>query len=241
MGIAGDKPSQLAPIVETTGSGSTDSSAPSPTIVDTTSHTILDVAAPIFVDTASPIIIDTASPTIVDTASATILDVAAPTILDVAAPIIVDTASPTILDVAAPITIDSAPTIAINTSTAAIVDPFPCSTGSASIRVRGFEMAFGSFNFYVDDAGVSELISMTDSVTPADPAAPSAVVTQRAIKNTSLPASPPTSVETDPALESSTPLVGSNNFQDPPPPQPPHTASTTTPTTLWALSRDFRL
>jgi hypothetical protein len=74
-------------------------------------------------------------------------------------------------------------------------------------------MAIGLFNFYMDDAGVSELISMSNSNVPAaDSVAPSAAVTQQAIENTSSPASPPAPVGTDPALESSTPSVGSNNL-----------------------------
>jgi hypothetical protein len=90
--------------------------------------------------------------------------------------------------------------------------------GSASTRIGGFELAISSFNFYVDDTGVSKLISMTDSIVPAaDSVALPAVVMQLAVKNTSSPTSPPASAETDPALESSTPSVGSNNLQDPPP------------------------
>jgi hypothetical protein len=46
MGIAGNKPRQLAPTIGTTGSGSTDSLAPSPTIID--------VASPTFIGTTSP-------------------------------------------------------------------------------------------------------------------------------------------------------------------------------------------
>jgi hypothetical protein len=79
-------------------------------------------------------------------------------------------------------------------------------------------MAFGSFNFYMNDTDVSELISMTDSVTPtADVAAPPSVVRQPIVEDTPSPTSLPALAEMDPALESSTPSVGSNDFQDPPP------------------------
>jgi hypothetical protein len=78
-------------------------------------------------------------------------------------------------------------------------------------------MAFGLFNFYVGDASISELISMTDSIAPAaDSVAPSVTVTQLAVENTSPPTSLPASVEMDPALESSTPSVRSNDLHDPP-------------------------
>jgi hypothetical protein len=101
---------------------------------------------------------------------------------------------------------------------ATIVDPIPRSTGLASTKIGGFEMAFGLFNFHMDDADVVELISMTDSATPAaDPTVPSTEVTQLAVENTSSSTSPPTSVKVDPTVESSTPSVGSNDFQDPPP------------------------
>jgi hypothetical protein len=61
---------------------------------------------------------------------------------------------------------------------AAIIDSFLHSTGSTSMRIEGFEMAFGLFNFYVNDAGVSDLISMIDSSAPTtDASAPSAMVT----------------------------------------------------------------
>jgi hypothetical protein len=44
MGIAGDKPHQLAPTVGMTGSGSTDLPAPSPTIIDSPASTVSVIA-----------------------------------------------------------------------------------------------------------------------------------------------------------------------------------------------------
>jgi hypothetical protein len=108
--------------------------------------------------------------------------------------------------------------VAINTPTAAIVDPGSCSMDSTSTKIRGFEMAFGLFNFHVDDVGVVEFISMTDLATPAaDPAIPSTKVTQLTVENTTSSTSPPTSAKADLVLEPSTPSVGPNDFQDPPP------------------------
>jgi hypothetical protein len=70
MGIAGDKPRQLALTVGTTGSGSTDSPAPSPTTSKIGIDTIVGAATPTNVDTTSKIDIDTivgiAVPTIVN-------------------------------------------------------------------------------------------------------------------------------------------------------------------------------
>jgi hypothetical protein len=51
MGIVGDKPRQLAPTVGTTGSGSTDSPAPSPTTAKIDIDTIVGIAALTNVDT----------------------------------------------------------------------------------------------------------------------------------------------------------------------------------------------
>jgi hypothetical protein len=102
--------------------------------------------------------------------------------------------------------------VAIDTPVEAIDNPISCSTGLTSTRIRGFEITFGLFNFHVDDDGAAELISIID---PAVPAAD--LVTQLTVKNTPSITPPPTSAKVDPMLESSTPSVESNNFQDPPP------------------------
>jgi hypothetical protein len=59
MGIAGDKPRQLAPTLGTTGSGSTDSPAPSHTSAKIDIDTIVGIAAPTDVDTTVKIDIGT--------------------------------------------------------------------------------------------------------------------------------------------------------------------------------------
>jgi hypothetical protein len=84
-------------------------------------------------------------------------------------------------------------------------------------------MTLGLFDFHVDDGGAAELISIIER-TPlvADPDTP------LAIRSTPLIAMPPTSTEEDPRLETSTPLVMSNNFQDPPP----------SPTTAYCVECD---
>jgi hypothetical protein len=84
-------------------------------------------------------------------------------------------------------------------------------------------MAFGLFNFHVDNDGVAELISVNDS-TPlaADPSS------SQAIKDAPSTIAPLTPSEEEPRLETSTPSVGSNDFQDPPP----------SPTTAYCVECD---
>jgi hypothetical protein len=88
---------------------------------------------------------------------------------------------------------------------------------------RGFDMTLGLFNFHMDDDGATELISIIKS-TPlvAD------LNTPLAIGGTPLTATPPMSSEEDPRLETSTPLVWLNDFQDPPP----------SPTTAYCIECD---
>jgi hypothetical protein len=81
-----------------------------------------------------------------------------------------------------------------------------------SARAGGFELAIGSFNFYMEDAGVSELLSMADSMPVADSMAPSPAVTQHAVEDISTPASPLPPSGTGQAPESSTPLVKSKTL-----------------------------
>jgi hypothetical protein len=72
-------------------------------------------------------------------------------------------------------------------------------------------MAFGLFNFHMDDDGANELISIGESIPLAtDPSTPPA------IGGTTLTATPSMPSEEDPRLETSTPSVESNDFQDPP-------------------------
>jgi hypothetical protein len=84
-------------------------------------------------------------------------------------------------------------------------------------------MAFGLFNFHMDSDGAAELISIGESTPPtADPSMPTAIG-----GNTSITTSPAPSEE-EPRLETSTPSVGSNDFQDPPP----------SPTTAYCVECD---
>jgi hypothetical protein len=91
------------------------------------------------------------------------------------------------------------------------------------VKIEGFDMTLGLFNFHVDDDGAAELISI---IKPAPLVADSD--TPLAIGSTPLTAMPLTSMEEGPRLETSTPLVGLNNFQDPPP----------SPTTAYCIECD---
>jgi hypothetical protein len=152
MGIAGDKPRQLAPTMGTTGSGSTDSPALSPTTSKIDIDTIVGIAVPTDVDTTAKIDIDTivgiAAPTDVDTSSKIDVD----TIAGIAVPAIVnaslmepeiDAVDSTVIDSVSPSTINLAPT-------ADVIDP---ASGTTGIVTGGYDMAFGLFNFHVDSSG----------------------------------------------------------------------------------------
>jgi hypothetical protein len=181
MGITGVEPCQLAPTMGSTGSGSTDSLAPSPIIIDSPASTVsINSSAPprvvgsspeTAIDSASSIIdIYTALPTIdIDTTSQTInVDTASPTIdVDTASPTINDTTMPTVGTLYSPTIVDYAPMVTIDTPVAVIDDPISCLTGPILTRIGVFEMTFGLFNFHVDDDSTAELISIIDLATPA--------------------------------------------------------------------------
>jgi hypothetical protein len=170
MGIAGDKPRQLAPTVGTTRSGSTDSSAPSPTNakidIDPAIDTAVGIVVPIYTDTNTEISTDPA----IDPA----VGIAAPTDADTNAEIDIDPAIDVAVDIAVPIytvtdiSIDTTPSSANElVSAATIVGPTPGTTGAVSAITGGFDMAFGLFSFHVDGNRVAELISIGDSAPPA--------------------------------------------------------------------------
>jgi hypothetical protein len=185
MGIAGVEPRQLAPTVGTTGSGSTDSPAPSPTNakidIANTIDTAVGIAVPTDTDTNAKIDIANTIDTAVNIAMPTDTDTNAETNIDT----IIDTTIDTVAGIAVPAIIDANPLepevdivesividIALSNATdlipaATIVGPTSGTTGAVSAITGGFDMAFGLFNFHVDDDGVAELISVGDSALPA--------------------------------------------------------------------------
>jgi hypothetical protein len=227
MGIAGVEPCQLALTVGTTGSGSTDSPAPSPTIADPSTTTRFDgSSSAIAVDSASPIDtnidpltinFDTNANIDIDTISTINVGIAVPTVIDTAPPEAeVDIARLTIIDTASPSITDL--TLAM-----ASIDPASIPAEAVLARTGGFDMALGLFNFHVDNDRVAKLISVGDLTPPA-----ADISTSPAIGDAPSTIEPPTPSEKEPRLETLTPSVGSNDFQDPPP----------SPTTAYCIDCD---
>jgi hypothetical protein len=222
MGIAGDKPHQLASTVGMTGSGSMDSTAPSPTITKIDMDSVVSIAAPTNIDTTAKIDIDTivgiAALTNVDTTAKIDIDA----ILDIAVPA-VDNANLTELEVDvvdSTVTDSASPSTANLTSVANVIDPTLGTTGAA---VRGYDMAFGLFNFHMDSNGAMELLSIGDSAPfMAKTTTPLAVGGKPSTSALLAPS------KEEPKLKTSTPSVGSNNFEDPPP----------SPTTAYCVDCD---
>jgi hypothetical protein len=191
MGIAGDKPRQLAPTVGTMGSGSTDSPAPSPTTAKIDIDTINNTAAPTNVDATTKIDIDTT------------IGIAVPVVIDAnSAEPEVDAADAVVIDNVSPSTGKSA--LAAN-----IIDPTSGTTGTVP---GGYDMAFGLFNFHVDSNGAMELLSISESTPPMAEATTPPVVGGKPSTSALLAPS-----KGEPKLKISTPSVGSNDFEDPPP------------------------
>jgi hypothetical protein len=203
----------LAPTVGTTGSGSTDSPAPSPTNdkidIDTTIDTTVGIAVPTVIDTNAKIDIDT----IIDT----VAGIAVPAIIDAnPSELEVDIVELTIIDTASPSTTDLTPAMTI-------VDPTSGTAGAVSTVTGGFNMAFGLFNFRVDNDGAMELISICDSAPfMAETSTPPAIGGKPSTIALLAPS------EEESKLRTSTPSVGLNDFEDPPP----------SPTTSYCIDCD---
>jgi hypothetical protein len=149
-----------------------------------------DTNVNIDIDTASIINVGIAVPAVINT-------ILSETEVDIARSTVIDTASPSIADL---------------TLAATTIDPASSPAGAVSAVTGGFDMAFGLFNFHMDNDGVAELISVSDSTPPAvDPSASPAI---EGNPSTTMPLVPS---EEKPRLETLTPSVGSNDFQDPPP------------------------
>jgi hypothetical protein len=230
MGIAGVEPHQLALTVGKTGSGSTDSPAPSPTNakidIANAINTAVGIAVPTDIDTNAKIdiantintAVGIAVPTDIDSNAETNVGIIIDTTIDTVAGIdvlAITNANPLELevDIVESIVIDIASSNATDLIPAAtIVGPTSGTAGAVSVIIRGFDMAFGLFNFHVDNDGVAELISVGDSVPPAT--TPS---TPLVIEGNPSAIAPPAPLEKRPRPNDSTPSVGSNDFEDPPP------------------------
>jgi hypothetical protein len=230
MGIAGVEPRQLAPTVGMTGSGSTDSPAPSPTNAKIDIANAIDTAigidVPTNIDINAKIDIANAIDTAVGIAVSTNININAKTNIG----IIIDTTIDTVAGIAVPAIINANPLepeidivesiiidIASSNATdlilaATIVGPTSGTTRAVSAITGGFDMAFGLFNFHVDNDEVAELIFVGDSAPPAT--TPS---TPPVIKGNPSAIVSPAPLEKGPRPNDSTQSVGSNDFEDPPP------------------------
>jgi hypothetical protein len=181
----------------------------------------VDFAPPTAIDidiTSSAIDID------VDTTSSTIVNIAAPTAIDATSTTtMLDITESTIIDTARPSIVDSTLVLSIDSPATTTIDPISSLTGAVLARTEGFDMAFGLFNFHVDSNDVAELISISESTPPvANPSTPPAIGGNTSTTTSLAPS------EEEPRQETSTPSVGSNDFQDPPP----------SPTTAYCVERD---
>jgi hypothetical protein len=222
MGIAGDKPHQLAPTVGTTGSGSMDSPAPSSTVSKINIDTTVGIAAPTNIDTTSKIGLDTivgiAAPTNVDTTSK--IDISSVTGIAVPATVIDNPMEPEVDAVNSTAINNASPRIIDITPAADVLDP---ASGVTGVTPGGYDMAFGLFNFHVDSSGAVELLSVSElALLSAKKIAPSTIGGKPSTNASPAP------MEESPKPEASTPSVGSNDFQDPPP----------SPTTAYCVDCD---
>jgi hypothetical protein len=237
MGIAGVEPHQLAPTVGTTGSGSTDSLAPSLTIDNLTASTRFDSpTSAMAVDSASPLDVDPvinfdtndkididfaidtdvgiAVLAVIDTSAKIDINSAIDTAVGIAAPNVISTTSPEPeVDITGSTTIDTAsPSATDLISAAIIIDPTSGMARAVLATTGGFDMAFGLFNFNMDNDGVAELISVSDSIPSTT--APSTSPVTKGNPSVTVPLAP---LEEEPRPKVLTPSVGSNDFEAPPP------------------------
>jgi hypothetical protein len=220
MGIAVVEPRQLAPYVGTTGSGSTDSPAPSPTNakidIDPAIDTAIGIAVPIDTDTNAKIDIDpsikTTVPIDADTNTKIDIDPAIDTAVGIVVPIYANANTDISIDTIIDITLSSATELIL---AATIAGPTSGTAEAVSVITGGFDMAFRLFIFHLDNNGVTELISVGDSAPPATTLGTPPVTGGN--PSTTAPLAPSAPQEEEPRLEDSTPSVGSNGFEDPPP------------------------
>jgi hypothetical protein len=165
MGIAGDKPHQLAPTMGTTGSGSTDSPAPSPTDakidIDPAIDTTAGIAVPTDADTNAKIDIDPA----IDTA----VGIAAPTDADTNAEIDIDPAIDTAVGITAPTDADTNTEIDIDSAidtAVGIAVPTDADTNAEIDIDSAIDTAAGIAVSIYTDTGADISIDATSSSTP---------------------------------------------------------------------------
>jgi hypothetical protein len=202
----------------TTGSGSTDSPALSPTTTKIDIDTVVGIAVP--TDVTAKIDIDTVVGIAMPTDITAKIDI--DTVVDIAVPAVINTNSTEPgVDAADSMVVDNVlPSTAKPTPAANVIDPISSATGAA---FGGYDMAFGLFNFHVDSNGAMELLSIGESAPLMAEATTPSVVGGKPSTSALLAPS-----EEEPKLKTSTPSVGSNDFEDPPP----------SPTTAYCVDCD---
>jgi hypothetical protein len=184
---------------------------------DTNDKIDIDFAIDTAVGIAVPAVTDTNDKIDIDSAIDTAIGIAVPNVIsNTSLEPEVDIAESTVIDIASPSAADLIPA-------AIIIDSTSGTAGAVSAMTGGFDMAFRLFNFHVDNDGVAELISISDSMPPAT--APS---TSPVTEGNPSATMPPTPLEEEPRLKVSTPSVGSNDFEAPPP----------SPTTAYCVDCD---
>jgi hypothetical protein len=200
-----------------------------PAIVDTNDKIDIDSAINVAAVIAVPVVVDTNNKINIDSAINTAAVIAVPAIVDnndkididftidtavgiavlniistTSLELEVDIARSTITDIASPSDPGLIPA-------AIIVGPTSGTTGAVLAITGGFDMAFGLFNFHVDNDGVAELISIGDTMPPA--MAPSTSPVTKGNPSATASLAP---LEEEPRPKDSTPSVGSNDFEAPP-------------------------
>jgi hypothetical protein len=186
-----------------------------------------------------PIDADTNAKIDINPAIDTAVGVAVPINADTNAKIDIDPAIDTAVDIAVPIYTDANTNISIDTilniapssttkliPAATIAGPTSGTAEAVSAITGGFDMAFGLFSFHMDNNRVAELISVGDFGPPATTLGTPLVIGGN--PSATAPLAPLAPLEEEPRLEDSTPLVGSNGFEDPPP----------SPTTAYCVDCD---
>jgi hypothetical protein len=170
------------------------------------------IAVPANVDTNDKIDINSAI--VVNTNNKINIDFAIDTAVGIAVLSIISTTSlePEVDIAGSTVTGIASPSDASLIPAAIIIDPTSSTTGAVSATTGGFDMAFGLFNFHVDNDGVAELISVDDSMLPAMVPSTSPVT-----KGNPSVTAPTTPLEEEPRPKDLTPSVGSNDFEAPPP------------------------
>jgi hypothetical protein len=186
-----------------------------PTVVDTNTKIDINPAINVAAVIAVQVIVDTNAKIDINPAINVAAIIAVPAIIDADDKIDIDltTDDKMGIDLAVDTAVSlTAPSVA-GTASPDLEDSVAGSTITIPATAGGFDMAFGLFNFHVDNDGVAELISIGDSMPPAT-APTTSLLTEGNPSTTALL----TPLEDEPRSKDSTPSVGSNDFEAPPPP-----------------------